>query len=76
MSNSKETSQTDKNITSKKKKPATDNIDFHVDKLVPSNDIPDTEHHALLPFFDDDKKIPTEKYNAVTTAPQNCIISN
>ena len=50
FSNSKETSQTDKNVTSKKT-PATDNIDFHVDKLVPTNDIPDSEHHILIPFL-------------------------
>ena len=75
FSNSKETSQTDKNVTSKKT-PATDNIDFRVDKLVPTNDIPDSEHHVLLPFFDDDKEIPTEKYNPLTTAPQNCIIKD
>ena len=49
----------------------TDNIDFRVDKLVPTNDISDSEHHVLLPFFYDDKEIPTEKYNPVTTAPQN-----
>ena len=54
----------------------TDNIDFRVDKLVPTNDIPDSEHHVLLPFFDDDKEIPTEKYNPVLTAPENCIIND
>ena len=43
---------------------------------MPTNDIPDSEHHVLLPFFDDDKEIPTEKYNPVTTAPQNCIIND
>ena len=75
FSNSKETSQTDKNVISKKT-PATDNIDFRVDKLVPTNDIPDSEHHVLLPFFDDDKEIPTEKYNPATTTLQNCIIND
>ena len=54
----------------------TDNIDFRINKLVPRNDIPDSEHHVLLPFFDDDKEIPTEKYNPLTTAPQNCIIKD
>ena len=43
---------------------------------MPTNDIPDSEHHVLLPFFDDDKEIPTGKYNPVTTAPQNCIIKD
>ena len=56
---SKETSQTDKNVTWKKT-PATDYTDFRVDKLVPTNDIPDSEHHVLLPFFDDDTEISTE----------------
>ena len=67
FSNSKETSPTDtkRNI---KKTPATDNIDFRVDKLVLTNDIPDSEHHVLFPFFDDDTEISTEKYNPVTTA--------
>ena len=55
FSSSKETSQTDKNVTLKKT-PATDNIDFRVDKLVATNDIPDSKYHVLLPFFDDDKK--------------------
>ena len=50
FSNSKETLQTDKNVISKKT-PVTDNIDFRVDKLVPTNDIPDSEHHVLLPLF-------------------------
>ena len=54
FSSFKETSQTDKNVTSKKT-PTTDDIDFHVDKLVPTTDIPDSKHHVLLPFFDDDK---------------------
>ena len=75
FSSSKETLQTDKNVTLKKE-PATDNIDFRVDKLVPTNDIPDSEHHVLLPFFDDDKEIPTEKYNPLTTARQNCITND
>ena len=43
---------------------------------MPTNDIPGSEHHVLLPFFDDEKEIPTEKYNPVTTAPQNCIIND
>ena len=36
---------------------------------MPTNDIPNSELHVLLPFFDDDddKEIPTEKYNPVTT---------
>ena len=42
---------------------------------MPTNDIPDSEHHVLL-FFYDDKEIPTEKYNPVTAAPQNCIITD
>ena len=54
----------------------TDDIDFRVGKLVPTNDMPESEHHVLLSFFDDDKEIPTEKYNPVTTAPQNCIIKD
>ena len=36
----------------------------------------DSEHHVLLPFFDDDKEIPTEKYNSESTAPKNCIIND
>ena len=48
-------SQIDKNVTSKKT-PVTGNIDFCIDKLVPTIDIPDSEHHVLLPFFDDMKK--------------------
>ena len=47
---SKETSQADKSVTSKKT-PVTDNIDFRVDNLVPTNDILDTEHHVLLSFL-------------------------
>ena len=43
---------------------------------MPTNDIPDSEHHVLLPFFDDDKEIPTEKYNPLTTARQNCITND
>ena len=43
---------------------------------MPTNDIPDSEHHVLLPFFDDDKEIPTEKYNPATTTLQNCIIND
>ena len=43
---------------------------------MPTNDIPDSEHHVLLPFFDDDKEIPTEQYNFATNAPQNCIIND
>ena len=43
---------------------------------MPTNDIPDSEHHVLLPFFDNDKEIPTEKYNPVITPPQNCIIKD
>ena len=36
-----------------------------------------SEHHVLLPFFDDDDKgIPTEKFNPVTTVLQNCIIND
>ena len=54
----------------------TDNIDFCVDKLGPTNDIPDSEHHVLLPFFDDDKKYQRKKYNPVTTAAQNCMIKD
>ena len=54
----------------------TDNIDFRFNKLVPTNDIPDSEHHVLRPSFDDDKEIQTEKYKPVTTAPQNCIIKD
>ena len=50
FSNSKETSVTDKNVTSKET-PATDYIDFHVDKLVPTNDMPDSKHYVLLPFL-------------------------
>ena len=53
FSNSKETSVTDKNVTSKET-PATDYIDFRVDKLVPTNDIMDSDHHVLIPFFDND----------------------
>ena len=30
----------------------------------------------MTSFFDDDKQIPIEKNNPVTTAPQNCIINN
>ena len=47
---SKETSQADKSVTSKKT-PVTDNIDFRVDNLAPTNDILDTEHHVLLSFL-------------------------
>ena len=43
---------------------------------MPTNDIPHSEHHVLLPFFDDDKEIPTEKYNPVLTAPENFIIND
>ena len=43
---------------------------------MPRNDILDSEHHVLLPFFDDDKEIPTEKYNPLTTARQNCITND
>ena len=43
---------------------------------MPTTDIPDSKHHVLLPFFDDDKEIPTEKYNPVANAPQNCIIND
>ena len=32
-------------------------------------------HHVSLPFFDD-KEIPTEKYNRVTIALENCIIND
>ena len=53
FSNSKETSVTDKNVTSKET-PATDYIDFRVDKLVPTNDIMDSDHHVLILFFDND----------------------
>ena len=36
-----------------------------------------SEHHVLLPFFDDDDKgIPTEKFNPVTTVLRNCIIND
>ena len=54
----------------------TDDIDFRIDKLMPTNGIPDSGHFVPLPFFHDDKEIPTEKYNPVTTAPQNCIIND
>ena len=75
FNNSKENSVTDENVTSKKA-PASDYVDFRVDKHLHTNDIPDSEHHVLLPFFDDDKEIPTEKYNPITTAPQNWIIND
>ena len=75
FNNSKENSVTDENVTSKKA-PVSDYVDFRVDNQVHTNDIPDSEHHVLLPFFDDDKEIPTEKYNPITTAPQNCIIKD
>ena len=51
-------------------------MDFRVDKIAATNDIPDSEHRILLPLLDDDKEIPTEKYNPVTTASQNCIIND
>ena len=37
-----------------------------------------SEHHVLLPFFDDDddKGIPTEKFNPVTAVLRNCIIND
>ena len=65
---------TNKNITSKKS-PATDYIDFLVDKLLPTNDMPDSEHHVLFLILMMIKKY-QQKNNPVTTALQNCIIND
>ena len=64
--NSKETSKTNNNITSKNV-PVIDSIDFHVNNLATENDTPESTNHFLLPFLYEDEHLTRQATTNSTT---------